>query len=72
MVDELDDLELEAAARVISRLREDPFLAALESVPYDDEPLTTADIEAIERSRADYAAGRHKSLDEVKRALLGE
>lgn len=72
MVDELTEAEVESAARIIARLREDPLRALLETIPEDDESVTEEDVEAIRRGRADYAAGRHASLEDVKRELAIE
>jgi predicted transcriptional regulator len=72
IVDELDDVELVAAARLLARLREDPFMAALEAAPDDDEPLTDEDREAIARGLEEHRTGKTVPWEEVRRELLGD
>lgn len=72
MVDKLKRTELATAALLLAKVHEDPLWAALQAVPFDDEPGTAEDIAAIERGRADIRAGRVKSLEQVKQELLGE
>lgn len=46
---------------------EDPLLLALANAPEDDEPWTEEDEAAVAESRADFAAGRTISLEEMPR-----
>lgn len=51
---------------------EDPFLAALEAAPYDDEPYTDEERAAVEEGEAQYRRGEYDTLENVRRRLLGE
>ena len=64
LVEDLSDGEADSALRFIAGQHEDPLLRATANAPEDDEPLTAEDLEAIERSRADYRAGGAIPLDE--------
>ncbi|MFI5004682.1 MAG: hypothetical protein ACHQE6_06685 [Solirubrobacterales bacterium] len=71
LVDELTEAEADDALRyVASRLEggeADRFARWLDSRPEDDEPLTAEDEEAIAEGRADMAAGRLVSHEEMLR-----
>lgn len=71
LVDALSDQELNAVGRYICSLHlsEDPVAASLAHIPVDDEPVTDADLKAIEESDADIAAGRVATLEELRREL---
>jgi hypothetical protein len=71
MVDELRDNEVDAAAHLLTRLREDPMLAVHAAASDDDEPLTDEEVADIEEGLRDLAAGRKVSLDELERELEG-
>ena len=49
----------------------DAVLLAALLAPIDDEPETAEEREAVAEARADYAAGRAKTMGEVRRELLG-
>jgi hypothetical protein len=49
--------------------RVDPVLAALALAPMDDEPVTPEEAEALGVARADSAAGRVVSHDDLRREL---
>lgn len=51
---------------------DDPFLAALDAVPSDDEPLTPEDEAAAEAGWQEYLRGESSSLEEVRQRLLDE
>lgn len=74
LIDELPDSALETARRLLEPLRagDDPVLRAFLDAPEDDEPLTPADIAAIEEGEADIARGAVSPWDEVKTRLFGE
>lgn len=72
LIDELREGELAPAASYLQRLHDDPFLAALEAAPLDDEPVTPEDIEAIERGREEHRRGETIPWEVVKREILGE
>lgn len=71
LVDELPELELQAARRYLEYLRQtaDPLRRALEVAPADDEPLTDDDLAAIRQGRADRSKGETASHDAIKRLL---
>lgn len=71
LIDGLPDSELHAVKRYIQYIRDlqDPFLNALAEAPWDDEPLTDEDLEAIAESKEDIVAGRVISAEELKREL---
>jgi predicted transcriptional regulator len=47
--------------------KEDPLLRAIANAPEDDEPLTPTEEAAIAVGRADIAAGRTVSLEDIER-----
>jgi hypothetical protein len=69
LVDELSEAEADDALRYVASRREDEardsFARWLESRPEDDEPLTAEDEQAIAEGRADRAAGRTVSHEEM-------
>jgi hypothetical protein len=69
VVAEMPDDEAEATLRRIYARRDDPFLRYLDTAPIDDEPLTEEEERAIVAGRADFAAGRVVSFDDLKRDL---
>lgn len=69
LVEALPESELPTAERVLEALTvaSDPVARALTNAPEDDEPLSAAEIAAIEEGEADVRAGRVRSLEDVKR-----
>lgn len=67
LVDELEEAELAPTLRLFELRREDPMLQALANAPEDDEPWTDEDEAAVAEGRADIAAGRTVSLEEMLR-----
>lgn len=61
LVDELPEESLIPTALILERAR-NPFWAALQAAPPDDEPVTADDIEAIEVGRTEIGM----SLEEVR------
>ena len=47
----------------------DPVLESRKDAPWDDEPLTADDKEAIAEANADHAAGRVVSQEELRKEL---
>ena len=47
----------------------DPVLESRKDAPWDDEPLTADDKEAIAEANADYAAGRVVPQEELRKEL---
>ena len=75
LVDELPESEIGTAQRVLealTALRHDPFLHMLADAPEDDEPLTAEEEALIEEGRQQLQRGEGRSLEEVRRELLGE
>ena len=72
LVDELSDGEADEALRYIAERRSDPVVAAFRDAPVDDEPVTSADEQALAEVQADRDAGVGRiSFAEIKR-LHGE
>lgn len=67
LVDELSEPEAKRALSLVKKEREDPVIAAFRDAPEDDEPWTEEDEAAVAEGRADIAAGRTVSMEEVKR-----
>ena len=72
LIDELSDQELHAVGRYMCALHlsEDPVAASLAHVPVDDEPVTDADLEAIDESDEDlqYTTPPHQDFQPVRGA----
>lgn len=67
LVDELSDGEADEALRYIAQRRSDPVIAAFRDAPVDDEPVTTADEQALAEAHADRDAGVARiSFAEIK------
>jgi hypothetical protein len=67
LVDELSDGEADEALRYIAQRRSDPVIAAFRDAPVDDEPVTTADEQALAETHADRDAGVARiSFAEIK------
>ena len=69
LVDELSEQEAGDALQYIASKHESDLASWLDSRPEDDEPLTPEEQTAIDEGRADLAAGRLTSLEEVEREL---
>ncbi|MDP2661430.1 MAG: hypothetical protein Q8R28_11955 [Dehalococcoidia bacterium] len=69
MVEELPQIELNAARRYLEHLRNmgDPLLWALMQAPLDDEPVTEGERAAVAEALGDVAAGRVVGDDAVRR-----
>ncbi|MGH2743890.1 MAG: hypothetical protein ACREX8_00695 [Gammaproteobacteria bacterium] len=67
LVDELSEAEVAPTLRLVETHRHDPVLQALANAPEDDEPWTDDDEAAVVESRADLAAGRTLSHEEMLR-----
>lgn len=67
LVDELSEPEAKRTLSFVEKEREDPMIAAFRDAPEDDEPWTDEDEAAAAEGRADIAAGRTVSLEEIKR-----
>ena len=50
--------------------QDDPFLAALQSAPIDDEPFTDEDCAAAEAGWSEYRRGEASPLEDVRRRIL--
>jgi predicted transcriptional regulator len=67
LVDELPESQLEPVAEFIESQDEDPMITAFRDAPEDDEPWTDEDEAAAAEGRADIAAGRTVSHEEMLR-----
>lgn len=65
-IETLTEREAERTLRLLDDLR-DPLTRFLDEAPLDDEPTTPEEEAAVAEARADIAAGRTVSLDEIKR-----
>ena len=74
MIRRLPDAKLPQVRRALRRIETeelDPMIAAFETAPLDDEPVTPEDIAAIEEGVADIAQGDVYSLEALRKELLG-
>ena len=71
LVDEMHESELETVETFVEFVHErgDPVLRALLNAPYDDEPVTEEEEEAVREALEDIAAGRVQTLEEVEKEL---
>jgi predicted transcriptional regulator len=67
LVDELSEAEADDALRYVASRREDPVVRLLDHAPAEDEEISVEEEAAAAEGRADIAAGRTFSLEEVKR-----
>jgi hypothetical protein len=67
MIDRIPESDIAAAQQALERLARDAAFRAALSAPFDDEPVTIGDANAIARARADVEAGRVRSHDDVLR-----
>jgi hypothetical protein len=75
LVDALPERDLDTVhhmLRGLLALDGDVVLNALLNAPEDDEAVTPEEEAAVQRARADMAAGRVYSHEEARRILLGE
>lgn len=69
LIDELAETELSPAMRFLEFLRakqDEGFHELHETAPWDDEPLTPEDRQAIEEGLAEQAAGLTRSHTEIR------
>src|SRR5262245_18272855 len=71
IIEELPESELVAAGRFLAYLRDmaDPVRRALLTAPWDDEPETEDERQAVQEARSELAQGEVYPLDEVRREL---
>ncbi len=69
LIDVLPEGDLYAVKRYVQFLHylDDPVAVSLAEAPLDDEPLTDEDIAAMKEAKADKAAGRLISHEEMMR-----
>jgi predicted transcriptional regulator len=65
LVNELAETELAPTLRLVETQHYDPMLQALANAPEDDEPWTDEDEAAVAEGRADIAADRMLSHEEM-------
>lgn len=59
--------DIPTAKRVLEALIGDPFWRALQSAPYDDEPVTPEDEAALAEAEAEFARGEISPHEEILR-----
>jgi hypothetical protein len=71
IIEELPESELVAAERFLAYLRDmaDPVRRALLTAPWDDEPETEDERQAVQEAHNELARGEVYPLDEVRREL---
>ena len=71
IIEELPESELVAAERFLAYLRDmaDPVRRALLTAPWDDEPETEHERQAVQEACNELARGEVYPLDEVRREL---
>ncbi len=67
LVERIPEEELPTAKRFLEYLATSPAYRAALSAPPDDEPMTEADVSAIERAHDEVRAGKIVSHDEILR-----
>lgn len=75
LIDALPEEELRAAERYLQYLHElgsDPVWRAFAEAPYDDEPLTSEEEEAIRRADEEIERGETVPWEQAKRELPGD
>lgn len=65
LIERIPESEMLAAQRFLEYLVASPALRAARLAHPDDEPVTNADAESIERAKADVASGRVSSHEAV-------
>lgn len=71
LIDELQEEDLPAVARVLQALRNspDPVMAALDAAPIDDEPDDDDFDGGLSEARKDAEAGRGITTEELRKEL---
>lgn len=71
LVDDLHETELETVETFVDFVhgRGDPLLRKLMNAPWDDEPVTPEEEEAVQEAYEDIDAGRVQTLEEVEKEL---
>jgi hypothetical protein len=67
LVDELTEAEAGDALRYVASRRDDPLIRRLDSAPLEDEEISAEEEAAAAEGRADVAAGRSISHEEMLR-----
>jgi hypothetical protein len=66
LLEKLSDKDVPLVAELIHRLISHPLDS---NIPYDDEPLTADDIEAIEKARLEFKKGLTINLKDIEDEL---
>lgn len=69
LVEELPDVEIARAERVLLALVDDPLIRALHEAPDDDEPETPEEHAAVEEARSEADRGELVPHEEAMRRL---
>ena len=67
LIDRIPEAEISAAQRFLEYLASGAAWRAALAAPPDDEPVTGGDAESITRARADLAANRIVSHEDIRR-----
>ncbi len=67
LIDELSEIEAERALALVQKEREDPVIATPHDAPEEDEDISAEEEAAAAEGRADIAAGRTISHEEMLR-----
>ena len=73
LIDQLPESELAVVERFLEFVisgATDPVLQALLKAPYDDEPLTEQELEAIHEGEVQFTEGKYDNLDDVTKELI--
>ena len=65
LIDQLSENDISLVADLVKRL----IHPADYHIPYDDEPLTEEDIQAIHEARIEYREGKTISFEDIKHEL---
>lgn len=70
LVDALDGDEIATAGRLLTALVDDDLVGlALATAPLDEAPETDDERAAVDEAKADIAAGRVRTTEQVRRSL---
>jgi hypothetical protein len=73
LIDQLPESELAVVERFLEFVisgATDPVLQAFLKAPYNDEPLTEQELEAIHEGEVQFIEGKYDNLDDVTKELI--
>lgn len=71
-VEALTEEQAAETLRLLDQRAQDPVLAAFDSAPLDDEPVTPEEDAAVQQAREEIARGETISLEEFRAELDAE